>query len=122
MRRRLIRILHKWGIPSEKRMLVFIGLTAVIFFVLSQPVIARVADVILGGFWSGRFTFSIPYEKQENDRMTRQGVFEGEAFWNSVSGCWELRGKTKESFNSYGDSGMREVKTRRDCSLEVVVK
>ena len=54
--------------------------------------------------------------------MVRKGLFEGEAFFNSDKGCWEIRGKTRESHNTYSDSGVREVKTKKDCSLEIIAR
>lgn len=119
MARKIRKICWKFGIPQNKDVLGLGGIIIVVFFGLSQLAIAKVLDE---NFWNGRFSFSVPYEKQENGKVTRTGVFEGEAFWNSSSGCWEIKGKTRESSNAYGDSGTREVKTRKDCIFEIITR
>lgn len=76
------------------------------------------ADKVYANFgflWGEKTQISAPYEKVQRGVIIRQGIFEGEAFFNSEKNCWEIRGKTREG--SFGI--MKEEVRTQNCRVFV---
>ena len=145
MARKIRKICWKLGIPLDKKILISVGVISFLFFVVMQFFFSNFFQQALavsllrqaifnktgqnvpveirdGNLWIGSFDFSFIYEKDEGGRVTRIGEFNGKISFDQGKKCWQVSGSTREPFNIYHDFGVREIRTRSDCTLSVTIR